>query len=287
MKIALFGGSFDPPHLGHEYIVKKALTDLDIDKLIIMPAYINPFKSGYFAPPNLRLKWLKTIFDKYEKIEISDFEISQKQPVSTIKSITYIKKTFSPSKIYIIIGADNLESLHKWSEFENLNTLTQFVVASRDGIEIPTNLQKLDINANISSTKFRKTLNLELISPKIKGEVAKFYRGIDMSNIKKRVEAIVKVLEDKKAENVEVVDMSDKEYISKFVVIATTLTGRHGASLADDIELALKPFGEKFLNVESSDEWTAIDLGDTIIHLMSDEYRAKYDIEEFLKTLKF
>lgn len=101
-----------------------------------------------------------------------------------------------------------------------------------------------------------------------------------------RIEKIVKLLDDKKAENIEVVDMQGKEYLAKFVIIATTLTGRHAYALLDDLKTELKPDGEEFLGIESSDDWTVIDLGDIMVHLMSETYRAKYNIEEFLKELK-
>ncbi|MBO7475437.1 MAG: adenylyltransferase/cytidyltransferase family protein, partial [Campylobacter sp.] len=54
MKIALFGGSFDPPHTGHEKIVRLVLANLNIDLLVIMPTFLNPFKEKFSAPPNLR-----------------------------------------------------------------------------------------------------------------------------------------------------------------------------------------------------------------------------------------
>lgn len=101
-----------------------------------------------------------------------------------------------------------------------------------------------------------------------------------------RIEKIRKLLDDKKAENIEIVNMQNKEYLVKFVVVATVLTGRHAYSLLDDLKNELKPSGESFLGVESSDEWTVIDLGDIMIHLMSEAYRAKYNIENFLKELK-
>ena len=101
-----------------------------------------------------------------------------------------------------------------------------------------------------------------------------------------RINRITKLLDEKKAENIEVVDMSGLEYLAKFVIIATTLTGRHAYALLDDLKTELKPNGEEFLGVESSDDWTVIDLGDIMIHLMSEAYRAKYNIEEFLKDLK-
>ena len=65
--IALYGGSFDPPHIGHEAVV-KALLDLNyIDKIIIMPTFLNPFKDGSTAPSSLRLDWLKEIYSDFKR----------------------------------------------------------------------------------------------------------------------------------------------------------------------------------------------------------------------------
>ena len=100
-----------------------------------------------------------------------------------------------------------------------------------------------------------------------------------------RIDKIVKILDDKKAENIEIIDMQGRDYLSKFVIVATTLAARHGAALLDDLKSELKPAGENFLGVESSEDWTVIDLGDIMIHLMSEVYRAKYNIEESLKEL--
>jgi len=60
----------------------------------------------------------------------------------------------------------------------------------------------------------------------------------------------------------------------------------HAYSLTDDLKEGLKDEGEQFLGIESSGDWVVIDLGDILIHLMSAQYRAKYNIEEFLSKLK-
>ncbi len=101
----------------------------------------------------------------------------------------------------------------------------------------------------------------------------------------KRLEKIVSILDDKKAENIEVIDLTSKEYIVDYVVIATTLNSKHGFSLLNHLKTALKPLGEEFLRVDDDDNWTIIDLGDIFIHLMSEKYREKYTIEEFLSEL--
>ena len=283
MKLAFFGGSFDPPHLGHDTIVKSALANLDIDKLIIMPTYINPFKYSYSAPPKLRYSWAKKLWSDLDRVEVSTYEIDQNRPVPTIESVRELYKRYEIEKFYLLIGADHLSSLHLWDSFEELNKLVTFIIASRNHIKIPKYLAKFDIDVNISSSYIRESLEVSKIPAKLQKEIVKFYQGLKM---KEKIAKIVEILENKKAENVEVIDMSGKEYMAKNVIIATTLATRQSASLIDDIKEGLKPFNEKFLNVESSDEWSVIDLGDIIIHLMSENYRSKYNIEELLATLK-
>lgn len=281
MKIALFGGSFDPPHFGHDEIVKKSLEILDIDKLIIMPTYKNPFKQKFSASPKMRYEWCKKIW-QIPKVEVSNFEIKQNQPTPTIKSVEFLKNKYNPKKFYLLIGADNLKKLSQWSEYEKLKNMVEFVIITRDNEKIPKNLQKININANISSTFIRENPENSEILPLIKDEIIKFYKGVAMQE---RAKKIAEILDLKKAENVEIIDMSDKDYIAKFVVIATTLTSRHALSLIDELKTNLKP-AEEFLAIESSDDWSVIDMGDIIVHLMNETYRAKYNIEEFLQQLK-
>jgi len=100
----------------------------------------------------------------------------------------------------------------------------------------------------------------------------------------KRLEDIKDILDSKKAENIEVINLTKKEYIVDYVVIATTLNSKHGMSLLNHLK-DLKENGEEFLRVDENDSWTIIDLGDIFIHLMSEEYREKYSIEDFLAEL--
>jgi len=100
-----------------------------------------------------------------------------------------------------------------------------------------------------------------------------------------RTDRIVKLLDMKKAEDIQVFDLSDKEYLTDCVIIATTLGDKHTLALLDMLKEELKPEGETFLAVDEGDQWTVIDLGDIMIHLMVPEYRTKYNLEEFLDSL--
>ncbi|TKX30326.1 ribosome silencing factor RsfS [Campylobacter sp. MIT 12-5580] len=289
MKIAFFGGSFDPPHLGHDAVVKAALNTLDIDKLIIMPTFINPFKQGFVASKEQRFLWAKKLWGNLEKVEICDFEIKQERPVPSIESVLYLQKRFKPSKIYLIIGADHLASLHSWHEFDTLNKMVEFVVASRLKITIPKEFKKLDIDFDIASSFIRDTLDVSEVCESIKDEVkeyyAKFISKTQRIKMQERIKAITDILDDKKAEQIEVFDMRDKDYFVSFVVLASTLGQRHALSLIDELKIKLKEKGEQFLGIESSEDWSVLDLGDILIHLLSEDYRAKYNLEEFLKEL--
>lgn len=97
-----------------------------------------------------------------------------------------------------------------------------------------------------------------------------------------RLSFIMNLLEEKKADGVQVFDMKNSDYFVDYVVVATTMGERHGLSLLDFLKAELKKNGEQILNIESSSEWIVVDLADILVHLLTPEFRAKYNLEEFL-----
>ncbi len=172
--VALFGGSFDPPHIGHEAIVKALLDFKEIQKVVIMPTFLNPFKSKSYAPSELRFKWLKKIFHSYENVEVDSFEIQQTKKVPTIESVKYLLKKYD--RVYLVIGADNLGSLHSWYKYDELAQLVTFIVAKRNNIKIPKNFLHLNVDVNISSTELRKNLDNSKLPQQCAQEIMKFYK---------------------------------------------------------------------------------------------------------------
>lgn len=100
-----------------------------------------------------------------------------------------------------------------------------------------------------------------------------------------RIEKITAVLDKNKAEGIEVFNLKEKNYIVDYVIIASSLGIKHTVALLDHLKRDLKP-AEKFNHVEESGDWTVVDLGDILIHIMTPEYRVKYDLESFLSGLK-
>ncbi|MCD6258366.1 MAG: ribosome silencing factor [Helicobacteraceae bacterium] len=99
-----------------------------------------------------------------------------------------------------------------------------------------------------------------------------------------RIESIIKVLDTNKAEGIEVFDLREKNYFVDYAIIASSLGTKHTLALLDHLKKDLKP-AEKFNNVDESGDWIVIDLGDILIHIMTPEYRVRYDMESFLSQL--
>ena len=102
--------------------------------------------------------------------------------------------------------------------------------------------------------------------------------------MKNRIEKITNLLDKNKAEAIEVFDLSQKNYFVDYAIIASSLGSRHTVALLDHLKNGLKP-DETFNNVDESGDWIVIDLGDILIHIMTPEYRIKYDMEKFLSEL--
>ena len=103
--------------------------------------------------------------------------------------------------------------------------------------------------------------------------------------MKERIDNITSVLDKHKAENIEVFDLREKEYIVDQAIIASSLGQKHTLALLDHLKKELKP-SEKFNYVDESGDWVVIDLGDILIHIMTPEYRIKYDLESFLSDIE-
>jgi len=101
--------------------------------------------------------------------------------------------------------------------------------------------------------------------------------------MEQRIKKIVKVLDFHKAEDIEVFDLTDKGYITNQVIIATALNTKHSIALLSHLKDELKP-EEEFVRTEEDGDWTIVDLGDILIHIMTQSHRDTYSLEQFLST---
>jgi nicotinate-nucleotide adenylyltransferase len=132
--IIFFGGSFDPPHLGHLNIVKVLkLRFPNAYKIFIVPNSISPFKNEKSLNENILWKLCQLTFSEVtdERTELINTEMIRKEKSYTLLSIQEIKAQFPDEPIYLCLGEDSLASLESWYEFEELNSMIHSYVIIR------------------------------------------------------------------------------------------------------------------------------------------------------------
>ncbi|ABV32963.1 MULTISPECIES: nicotinate (nicotinamide) nucleotide adenylyltransferase [Pseudothermotoga] len=128
-KIGIFGGSFNPPHIGHLIISQYAIEMLQLDLLYIVPTYIPPHKSNDLAPFELRFKWCKITFSG-PHISISDYEKNRQGISYSLYTVLYFSQLHR-TKPYFITGEDSLSYIQNWHKYRDLLENCHFVVYPR------------------------------------------------------------------------------------------------------------------------------------------------------------
>ncbi len=126
MKIGLFGGSFNPPHIGHLRAAKLFCEKADLDVLYVVPAFVSPFKTHVVqsVAAQDRLHMTKICFDVLKdiktKIVVSDIEIQNNTTSYTIDTVNKLLQMHGQDKLYMLMGSDMFCSLEKWRSFDRL-----------------------------------------------------------------------------------------------------------------------------------------------------------------------
>lgn len=123
MRIGVFGGSFDPPHIGHLAMAKAAMDSLELEEVIFVPARQNPMKShAPIAGGKDRLEMTRLSIQDEDRFAVSDQEIHRKGPSYTIDTIAELQAVQS-GEYWLIMGLDSLLSMPEWKSFERLAKL--------------------------------------------------------------------------------------------------------------------------------------------------------------------
>lgn len=132
MRIAIYGGSFNPMHIGHEKIVDYVLNNLNMDKIIIIPVGIPSHRENNLEQSDTRLKICKEIFKGNKKIEVSDIEIKSEGKSYTYDTLLKLIDLYGENnEFFEIIGEDSLKSLKTWKNYEELLEICKFIVFRR------------------------------------------------------------------------------------------------------------------------------------------------------------
>ena len=139
MKTALYGGSFDPPHLGHLAIARQVLERFAVDRLVFLPASHSPLKEGTpTATDAQRLEMLRLATAGEPRFDVSDFEIAKGGISYTVETLRAWHQREPSAELLFVAGMDSLLTLHAWREPLEIARLCTFVTFRRPGFPLPT-----------------------------------------------------------------------------------------------------------------------------------------------------
>jgi len=134
MKLGLFGGSFDPVHIGHLLVAQAAREELALDRVFFIPTAQSPFKPASApAPAAERLRLLRLALAGQSACEVDDQEIRRGGVSYTVDTVRQYAGRFPGAALYCLVGADQAPQLHLWREAASLAALVEFLVIPRPG----------------------------------------------------------------------------------------------------------------------------------------------------------
>jgi nicotinate-nucleotide adenylyltransferase len=131
-RIGLLGGTFDPIHLGHIEIMKSALQQLKLDKLIIIPAG-NPWQKQPITSAQHRLAISKLATEAISNVEVLDLEINRTGPTYTFETLEELHKKYIDCEFILILGSDAVAGIETWQQPNKVKTLARIFVVQRAG----------------------------------------------------------------------------------------------------------------------------------------------------------
>jgi len=185
MKLGLYGGSFDPVHLGHLLVAQAAVEELGLDRIYFIPAAQSPFKlDSQLAPAEARLQLLRLALAGRTDCEVDDQEIRRGGISYSVETLRDYARRFPAAKLFYLIGADNVAKLNKWREPAELAHLAEFVVVPRPGgesVNFPPPFRGQTLTGfplGVSSSQIRARVKAGLtIDPLVSPIVAEFIKN--------------------------------------------------------------------------------------------------------------
>lgn len=132
MRLALFGGSFDPPHVGHLLAAQDAFDQLGLDRLVVVPAATQPLKSADVTPAARRLEMTRLTFGGDPRFEVSAVEVERGGVSFTVDTLEHFATRHPDAERFLLLGADVLATFGQWREPERVLTLARPVVLVRE-----------------------------------------------------------------------------------------------------------------------------------------------------------
>ncbi len=162
MRLGIFGGSFDPPHLGHLLPLIDAAERLGLDEVRFVPAAVQPFKVGVLAaPPHHRMAMTERLVARIPGFRADAAEIERAGLSFTVDTLAALAAAYPDAERTLLLGADAFAQFHQWREPERIRSLANIGVLVRGDIGAPEELEQGGVQVlktrrvDISSTELR------------------------------------------------------------------------------------------------------------------------------------
>lgn len=167
IRIGLFGGSFDPFHIGHKALIESFLKSGKLDELWVIPTYKPPHKVDLSITPfRNRLEMCRIGVQNLQGVSVTDIEQKLPTPSYTFQTLSQFKKMFPYYRFYLCIGGDQLLNFHQWMLYDAILYMSHLLVAERPGISFASIKKEIWEKAefiehqplDVSSTKIRRLI---------------------------------------------------------------------------------------------------------------------------------
>lgn len=279
MKLGIFGGTFNPPHMGHISSMQTVQKKLGLGQVLMIPACKNPLKMQTEGPtPQQRLQMCELAVSSWQPLlKVDSIEISSGGTSYTVDTLMTLQKTHPKDDFYLILGMDQLEDFNKWKSWQKIISLANIVLTSRPGYQLPTSIEQLPSflqnevaefefntivlksgksvemiqlpDTDISSSQLRKMIRTNKSVQKylplsVESYVRenKLYSGLNASiqDYQKFTLFCAHNLNEKKAINIKCYDLKKSDAIAEFAIVTSGTSTRHASSLAENLIKSVK-----------------------------------------------
>ncbi len=165
MKIGIFGGTFNPPHIGHVRAAQASARELKLDRLLVIPDFLPPHKDLAPGSPDgeERLRLCRIAFGGIKKCRVSDMELKRGGRSYTVDTLRRVRETYPQARLYLLMGTDMLLCFEEWREFEEILSMATLAVFARgEGeerqIAAASENLRLRYGANVKTVKLEETV---------------------------------------------------------------------------------------------------------------------------------
>lgn len=165
-RIGIFGGSFDPPHVGHETVAPELVEQLRLDRLLVVPSGDPPHRS-VVLPAATRFELTRRLFEGIPRVEVSPLETHRPGPSFTVDTLEELSRRFPADRLILTMGADQFAALDGWKAPERLRELATIAVMPRGGRDpvpppaaTPIDYVVVDVTRiDVSASRIRRRLD--------------------------------------------------------------------------------------------------------------------------------